>query len=164
VMGMNIFSTLKLFNFWLLSTILFAVVLIVLLYYFLKGRNHSGLDYHTSMKLPQGVGEEKRKHPRIEINWPVLMETPDGIVEAEIKNISLGGAFICCKKPLPLEKVFRLTVIGPDNEHVEATAKVVWSNVNVPDEKIVNRGMGVRFIKMSDRHIQLVRQIFQEGD
>lgn len=141
-------------GFWLILVCLFAVVLIVLLYYFLKGRS----------KLPRGVGEEKRKHFRVDINWQVLMETSDGIVEAEIKNISLGGGFICCKKPLPLEKVFPLTMIGPDNEHVIATAKVVWSNVNVPNDKVINRGMGVRFIKMSDRHIQLVRQIFQEDD
>jgi hypothetical protein len=161
---MNINTMLRGLSFWLLIVCLFAVVLIVLLYYFLKGRNHSGFDYHTSMKLPQGVGEEKRKHFRVDINWRVLMETSDGVVEAEIKNISLGGAFICCKKPLPLEKVFPLTMIGPDNEHVIATARVVWSNVNVPNEKVINRGMGVRFIKMSDRHIQLVRQILQEGD
>ncbi len=53
---------------------------------------------------------------------------------------------------------------GPNNEPVIGTAKVVWSNVNVPDEKVINRGMGVRFIKMSDRHIQSVRQILEESD
>ncbi len=55
-------------------------------------------------------------------------------------------------------------MMGPDNEPVIATAQVVWSNVNVPDEKVINRGMGVRFIKMSERHIRLVRQLFQESD
>jgi hypothetical protein len=54
--------------------------------------------------------------------------------------------------------------MGPDNEPMKATAQVVWSNANVPEEKVINRGMGIRFIKMSDRHIQLVRQIFQETD
>jgi hypothetical protein len=42
---------------------------------------------------------------------------------------------------------------------VTATAEVVWSNVNVPKEKVINRGMGVRFIKMPDNFIHLVRQI-----
>jgi hypothetical protein len=55
-------------------------------------------------------------------------------------------------------------MIGPNNEPVVATAQVVWSNVNVPDEKVINRGMGVRFIKMSDRHIQLVGQILKESN
>ena len=74
----------------------------------------------------------------------------------------MGGAFICCKKPLPVGAMFDVTMVGPDNEPVIATAKVVWSNSNVPDDKVINRGMGVRFIKMSDRHIQLVRQVCQE--
>ena len=140
----------------------FAIVWIV--YYFWKVHNRSVLDYHTSVKLPQNVGEEKREHPRADINWPVSMETSGGTVVGEVKNISLGGAFICCKKPLPLREVFRLTMSGPDNEPVMATAQVVWSNANVPKEKVINRGMGVRFINMSDRHIQLVRQIFQQSD
>ena len=140
----------------------FAFVWIV--YYFWKEHSRSDLDYHTSVKLSQNVGEEKRKQPRTNINWPVSMETSDGTIDAEVKNISLGGAFICCEKPLPLGQVFPLTMIGPDNEPVIATAEAVWSNVNVPNEKVINRGMGVRFIKMSDRHIQLVRQLFQESD
>jgi hypothetical protein len=53
---------------------------------------------------------------------------------------------------------------GPNNEPVAATAEVAWSNINVPDEKVINRGMGVRFIKMSERHIQLVRQILKENE
>jgi hypothetical protein len=55
-------------------------------------------------------------------------------------------------------------MVSSGNEPVPATAKVVWSNVQVPDEKVVNRGMGVRFLKMSDRHIQLVRNLFQGSD
>ena len=164
VSGMNISTILRTLSFWLLIACCFAVVLIVLLYYFLKGRNHSGFDYGTSMKLPRGIGEEKRQHPRADINWAVSMETSEGRIEAQVKNISLGGAFICCKKPLSIGEVFPLTMFGPDNEPVVATAKVVWSNVNVPEDKVINRGMGVRFIKMSDRHIQLVKQIFQEED
>ena len=83
-------------------------------------------------------------------------------MEGGVKNMSLGGAFICCEKPLPLGEVFRLTLMGPDKESLTATAAVVWSNANIPT--VINRGMGVRFIKMSDRHIQLVRQLFQEND
>ena len=98
------------------------------------------------------------------LRWQVSMETPDGTIAADAKNISLSGAFICCAKPLPLGEVFLLTVTGPDNEPFTATAKVVWSNVNVPEEKVVNRGMGVRFIKMSDRHLRWVRHMLQESD
>jgi uncharacterized protein (TIGR02266 family) len=142
----------------------FGFLLALVIYYLWKVRIGSDLDYQPSIPLTKNVGEQRRKDPRADINLRVSMETPDGTIEAEIKNISLGGAFICCKKPLPIGGVFRLTMIGPNNEPVIATAQVVWSNVNVPDEKVINRGMGVRFIKMSDRHIQLVGQILQESN
>ena len=147
-------------------TIIFFLgfVLLFLIYYYCKVRIGSDLDSPASVRVPEKVGEQKRKHPRADINWPVSMETSAGMITAEVINISLGGAFICCKKPLPLGEVFPLTLMGPDNEPVTATAEVVWSNANVPDEKVVNRGMGVRFIKMSERHIHLVRKLFQESD
>jgi hypothetical protein len=53
---------------------------------------------------------------------------------------------------------------APNNEPVKASAEVVWSNANVPEDKVVNRGMGVRFIKMSERHLQIVRQLFPKID
>jgi uncharacterized protein (TIGR02266 family) len=136
-------------------------VLALVVYYFSKALISSDLDYHTSVKLSEPVGEQKRKHPRANINWRVSMETSEGTLEAEVRNISLGGAFICCNKPLPVGEVFHLTMMGPDNEPVAATAEVVWSNVHIPDEKVINRGMGVRFIKMSARHIQLVQQLLK---
>jgi len=149
---------------YIIITLFLGFILALVVYYFLKVHIASDLDYHTSVKLSQDVGKQRRKHPRANINWPVSMETSNGTIVAEVKDISLGGAFICCKQPVPLGEVFHLTMTGPDNEPVTATAEVVWSNVNVPNEKVINRGMGVRFIKMSDRHIQLVRQIFPESD
>jgi hypothetical protein len=138
-----------------------AFLVIWIVKYFWKMSNRSDLDSLASAKLRQNATEEKRQHPRVDINWPVSIETAYGTIEAEVKNISLGGAFICCKKPLQLRKVFRMTMIGPENEPVIATAQVAWSNANMPEEKVINRGMGVRFIKMSDRHIELVKQISQ---
>jgi hypothetical protein len=138
-------------------------VLVLVVYYFWKFHNRSDVDYLPSGKFHQKVGEEKREHPRANINWPVSMETVSGTIDAEVKNISISGAFICCKNPLPLGEVFRLTMTCPDNELMAATAAVVWSNTNVPEDKVINRGMGIRFIKMSDRHIQSVKQIFQEN-
>jgi uncharacterized protein (TIGR02266 family) len=141
----------------------FLLVLLVC-YYLMETGHHSGLDYHTSVKLPQKAGKDQRQHPRTNVNWPVSMETSEGTIVAQVKSISLGGAFICCKNPLPIGEVVRMTITGPDKEPVTSTAKVVWSNANLPDEKVINRGMGVRFIKMSDQHLQLVRQLFRESD
>ena len=144
--------------------IFLAFILFFLVFYFLKARISSDADSHVSVNLPQNVKVERREHPRTDVNWPVTMEVPGGTIEARVNNISLGGAFICCEKPLPMGEVFHLTMIVPENEPIAATAQVVWSNVNVPDDKVINRGMGVRFLQRSARHAQIVRQLFQEGD
>jgi hypothetical protein len=140
-----------------------GILVVWLVYYFWKVHTDSNLDNPTSSKLAQSAGKENREQHRLDIHWPVSMETPDGTIRAEAKNISVSGAFICCEKPLPIGEMFRLTMTGPDEEPVIAIAKVTWSNVNVPEDKVINRGMGVRFINMSDRHIRLVRQMFQES-
>jgi hypothetical protein len=144
--------------------IFLAFVLFFLVFYFLKSRMSSDVDSHVSVSLPQKVKEERREHPRTDVSWPVRTETPGGTMEARLNNISLSGAFICCEKPLPVGETFRLTLIVSEDESVAATAQVVWSNVNVPADKVVNRGMGVRFLQRSDRHNQIVRQLFQETD
>jgi uncharacterized protein (TIGR02266 family) len=143
--------------------IILGFLLVLLVCYYLMETGHpSGLDFHASVKFPQKGGEDQRQHPRTNLNWPVSMETPEGTIMGQVKNIGLGGAFICCKNPLPVGEVVQMTITGPGKEAVTSTARVVWSNANLPDEKVINRGMGVRFIKMSDQHLQLVRRLFDE--
>ncbi len=129
---------------------------------FRKAYNASGLGSHPSVNLPQRPGKETRKEPRADVNWAVSMDTSEGVAIGVIKNVSLGGAFVCCKKPLPLGEIFHLTMIGPDGEPLTATAEVIWSNANVPDGRVINRGMGIRLTKVSDKHILSVQQIFQK--
>ncbi len=89
--------------------------------------------------------EEKRQDPRIDILWPVLIETSCGEIEAKIKDLSFGGAFIACREPLPLKEKFNLVINMPDQKPLTLVSEVVWSNSNVPDDKIVTRGMGISF-------------------
>ena len=149
---------------YIIVMLFFAFIILLLIWYFFKARVSSEGDYPASMTLPQDVKAERRQHPRTDVNWVVSMETPDGKIKARVTNISVGGAFVSCGKPLPVGEIFDLTMIGPENEPIAATAQVVWTNVNVPAEKVVNLGMGVRFIHMSDRHIQLVRRFLREND
>ena len=150
------------FVFGLLVCIL-GFLVVWLVYYFWKQHNPSGREYSMSAKLAERGTREDREHPRKDINWTASLETPGGRVAGHVRNISIGGAFICCAQPLPIGEMFELTMMASDSEPVKAAAKVVWSNVNVPDGKVVNRGMGVRFINMSAKHIRLVRGICQAG-
>ena len=96
--------------------------------------------------------EEKRKHPRVSVSWSARLNTPDGAMSVQLKDISLGGAFVVCSHPLALSEKFRLTIDLPGHSALELNAEVVWSNANVPEDKIINRGMGIRFIENSDEN------------
>jgi len=91
-------------------------------------------------------GIEKRQHPRMPITVPAIMVTEAGVIEGEIENISLSGAFIRCQEQL--ESGERLTVIAelPTNPSFSSPAEVVWSRVTGPSEEGTNPGMGVKFI------------------
>ena len=104
----------------------------------------------TAAEIQKTSWEEKRKHPRVAVSWPARMETPEGSLKAQLKDISLGGAFVVCPKPLPLSEKFRIFIEPPEQTPLELNAEVVWSNANVPEDKIVNRGMGIRFANNSD--------------
>ena len=93
--------------------------------------------------------EEKRKHPRVSVSWSARLNSPDDAMSVQLKDISLGGAFVVCSHPLALSEKFRLTIDPPGHSALELNAEVVWSNANVPEDKIINRGMGIRFIENS---------------
>ena len=44
------------------------------------------------------LGIEKRLHPRILVSWPVVILTPEGAIDGETRNISVGGACIQLSK------------------------------------------------------------------
>jgi Tfp pilus assembly protein PilZ len=92
----------------------------------------------------------KRRHPRLEVSWPAAIEIRHGSIKVRLKDISLGGAFVICRESLALNKQFRLYVEVPDEETFALNAEVVWSNMNVPEEKVIHRGMGIRFVQNTD--------------
>jgi Tfp pilus assembly protein PilZ len=109
------------------------------------------LGAEQSAQLPNSSqkfnGEEMRRHPRMKVSWPATMEIRHGSIRARLKDISLGGAFVICQESIPLNEQFRLYVEVPDEETFALNAEVVWSNMNVPEKKVIHRGMGIRFVQ-----------------
>jgi Tfp pilus assembly protein PilZ len=90
--------------------------------------------------------EEKRAQPRLAVSWNASFAAPHGPGRAQLKDISQGGAFVVCPAPLPLSDRFQIVIELPDGTPLTLHAEVVWSNANVPADRVVNRGMGVRFV------------------
>ena len=95
-------------------------------------------------------GEEMRRHPRLQISWPAAVEIRYGSIKVRLKDISMGGAFVICRESIALNEQFRLYLEVPNQETFSLNAEVVWSNMNVPKEKVIHRGMGVRFVQNTD--------------
>jgi hypothetical protein len=94
--------------------------------------------------------QERRHYTKTPIRLPVNIITAEGIITTETLDISVGGAFICCASPLPVKEVFPLTITLPHGGTLALFAEVVWSNASTPHDRIVHRGMGVRFLRVTD--------------
>jgi len=132
--------------------ILFGILLVVVYTFFKNVRRKllPGQESGGQVTLSQSYWEEHRQFQRVGITWSVSLETHEGEEKAKTKDIGLGGAFIICDNPLPLQEQFQLTLDIPEEKPLKLKAEVLWSNANVPDDKIVIRGMGIRFIKNKD--------------
>ena len=53
---------------------------------------------------------EKRQHPRISISWQAAIERSGQTDSVQLKDISLGGAFVVCTEPLALNDKFKITI------------------------------------------------------
>ena len=107
--------------------------------------------------------EEKRRHPRIAISWQAFIEMSGQTNNVQLKDISLGGAFVVCAEPLALNDRFKISIRMPNRELLLLNAEVVWSNSNVPADRVVNRGMGVRFIENTEKDRQRLNKALADS-
>jgi len=98
--------------------------------------------------------QEKRQYPRVDISWQAILEKSGQGRQVHLKDISLGGAFVICQEPLNLKDQFKISINLPDRGPLQLNAEVVWSNANIPEDTVVNRGMGIRFIKNEEKERQ----------
>ena len=93
---------------------------------------------------------ERRKQERIKVRWPVTLFTDHDTIEGETRNITADGIFICCDEPLPLNEIFRMSIIPPNHKAIGVTGKVLWSDFYRIDDENTALGMGICFVKVSD--------------
>ena len=102
--------------------------------------------------------EEKRRNPRVAISWQAFIDMAGQTDNVQLKDISLGGAFVVCAEPLALNDKFKISIRIPNRELLLLNAEVVWSNNNVPADRVVNRGMGIRFIENTEEDRQRLNE------
>jgi hypothetical protein len=131
---------------------------------YLKRRVGSVPELHRESTPSQRTGwEEGRSQSRLAVSWHASFRSRQDTVSAQIKDISLGGAFVVCPTPLPPSERFQIRVELPARGPIELNAMVVWSNVNVPPERTVIRGMGIRFLDKDEGQRNLLLAAITEA-
>jgi hypothetical protein len=91
--------------------------------------------------------KERRHYPRSNIKLPVVLIAGESLVDGEIQDISLGGAFIRCPA-MPNPKDSFHMVITSKGRLISITAEVVWSDGHKFKSKAALSGIGVRFRRL----------------
>ena len=140
------------------GAIFVALILFWFISMYLKKRwasDHSAQGYTPSTKFSW---EEKRAHPRVAISWKASIAAAGQTEDVQLKDISLGGAFVVCADPLALNDRFKISIRIPDQDPLSLNAEVVWSNKNMAADRVVNRGMGIRFIENTEKDRQRLEE------
>jgi Tfp pilus assembly protein PilZ len=110
--------------------------------------NERSIPANTSAQLKGD--RDQRRHNRIAVSWSATMEIGRMPVKVRLKNISLGGAFVICREPVPLDGKLLIYIEVPGEDRLALNAEVVWSNMNMPEAKVIYRGLGVKFVQNTE--------------
>jgi len=103
---------------------------------------------------------DQRKHPRIDVNWSVIMSTPEGNIVGKIENVSCGGAYVRCSTLLSKNDHFTMSIQAPNREPLNVGAKVAWIDIPLtPYTDQVPIGLGVRFTQISREDLQFISDV-----
>ena len=107
---------------------------------------------------------ERRQCSRVLLGCPVMVTSTQGIMMGQIIDISLGGAFICCKKPLNVKEILELQFrISPASPSLTARGEVMRSNVHCLDSEIKCHGMGVQFTDLTTESRLAINGVVEKG-
>lgn len=109
---------------------------------------------------------ERRKAPRINVNWPITIITSQGMIEGESRNITPSGIFIHCKRRLPEDDIYQMIIKLPNDKQIIVKGQMMWSNLNGREDAGALVDMGFSFIKISDQDQKVLRTVislFGEG-
>ncbi|MGD9158969.1 MAG: PilZ domain-containing protein, partial [Desulfobacteraceae bacterium] len=105
------------------------------------------------------IEKEKRKYPRVQVNWPVTIYFDDEKIEGETRNISVDGIFLQTEKPLPFKKNFSISVNPPEHQAIGLKGEAVWSDLyGIEGTGEANvYGLGVCLVELSEEDKQLIK-------
>jgi len=93
--------------------------------------------------------DERRRHPRVAVDWPAVIMTERGATLGNARNISARGALIRSEEPLHPKDRSRLFLVPPDRLAFRVSFEVAWLATEGSAQRAPDYAMGVRFIRMA---------------
>lgn len=113
-----------------------------------------GLEYQHS---------DQRESVRVPLALKVSFESYRELRECLMTNMSLGGVFIATTSPLPIGTPFLVRLrIEESGEHLELTGEVASQDVSA-DLSREERGMGIRFVNLSEEQRKQVSDLYEHA-
>ena len=106
---------------------------------------------------------EKRKDPRIEVNWPIRVFADNKSIAGNAKDINLRGICILCKDPLRLEGNISIRIFPPNCKPINLVGKIAWSAryaLDMDDNNVVVC-IGLSFIELPIKDRHLLKEIIE---
>ena len=145
-------------------TIVLAVVFFLALKLSKRAKNRA-LGEQTNLALidlQMDPETESQDPERRKLICPALVEEARGILKTSLQELTLSGAFLTCPNPRPIGQTFQLRILIDPCESLEFKAEVLWNNNNVSADKIIHRGMRVRFLQLSPQDRKTLSDIINE--
>ena len=107
------------------------------------------------------MGIERRQHPRILVNWPAVVETPQGSVKGETKDISVDGVFVFCTKEPEIEEDFPIHLKPSEQRTISIVGAKIWSGTfNIDNREVF--GMGIQFVQISPEDREYIAALVEK--
>ncbi len=92
----------------------------------------------------------RRKHPRVEFDWPVIILSEEITISGKLKDISRGGALVLVEADLDLGSIISMAIEIPEFEDVISVKGEIVRAVSLLDEAETSLfALGVRFTEIS---------------
>jgi len=90
------------------------------------------------------------------------VETPQGSLEGETKDISVDGVFIFCSKEPEIGENFPILLKPSEQRTISAVGEKIWSGSFTIDNRTVF-GMGVQFIHISPEDRNYIADLIEKS-
>ncbi|MBN2124168.1 MAG: PilZ domain-containing protein [Deltaproteobacteria bacterium] len=106
--------------------------------------------------------QDRRRKPRVGVQWPVSILADHGTVLGETKNITIEGLFIRCDEPLRIDETYRMAIAPPDEPAIGFTGRIVWSDFYGIGDDSSAYGIGICLVEISDEDFALFRNLIAQ--